>query len=136
MAGLERYWSAALFLFGSAHTLLDDGHVRVDSLYDGLMRRTKGRIHAVGSVLLGMTTTWVVLAIGFNGPQSIINAPVSNFEISQSGPFGLFLKYQMAAFIGLYAATMLIQFVSYFFESIADARGEPGHREPLGAGEQ
>ena len=30
MGDLVRYWYAALFLFGSAYTLLKDGHVRVD----------------------------------------------------------------------------------------------------------
>jgi len=55
---------------------------------------------------------------------------VKNFEISQAGPFGMYIKYQMAAFIGLFAITMLIQFVSYFFDAVADKRGEPGHRDP------
>ena len=30
MADLVRYWYAALFLFASAYTLFDEGHVRVD----------------------------------------------------------------------------------------------------------
>jgi hypothetical protein len=46
----------------------------------------------------------------------------------------MFVKYQMAAFIGLFGVTMLIQFVSYFFDAVADARDEPGHREPAPAG--
>ena len=76
-----------------------------------------------------MTTCWIILAIGFGGKQAIINSPVINFEITQSGTTGLFIKYQMAAFLGIFAITMLIQFVSYFFESVADLRDEPGHRE-------
>ncbi len=132
MGDLVRYWYAALFLFGSAYTLFDDGHVRVDILYAGLGNRNKGKFNTVGVLLLGMTTAWVVLAIGLNGPQSIVNAPVKNFEISQAGPYGMYIKYQMAAFIGLYATTMLIQFVSFFFDVVADARGEPGHRSITG----
>lgn len=130
MGDLVRYWYAALFLFASAYTLFDEGHVRVDILYAGLGRTTRGYLNAIGTILLGMSTAWVILAIGFNGPQSIINAPVKNFEISQAGPFGMYAKYQMAAFIGLFAITMLIQFVSYFFDAVADKRGEPGHRDP------
>ncbi|WP_298570482.1 TRAP transporter small permease subunit [uncultured Aliiroseovarius sp.] len=130
MGDLVRYWYAALFLFASAYTLYDDGHVRVDILYAGLGRTTRGYLNAQGTILLGMTTAWVILVIAFNGKQSIVNAPVRNFEISQAGPFGMYIKYQMAAFIGLFAITMLIQFVSYFFESVADKRDEPGHREP------
>lgn len=129
MGDLVRYWYAALFLFSSAYTLFDEGHVRVDVLYAGFGRTTRGIVNGIGTILLGMTTAWVIMAVGFGGKQSIINAPVSNFEISQAGPFGLYTKYQMAAFIGLFAITMLIQFVSYFFDAVADKRDEPGHRD-------
>lgn len=130
MGDLVRYWYAALFLFASAYTLYDEGHVRVDILYAGLSRTSRGFLNAQGTILLGMTTAWVILAIALNGPQSIVNAPVKNFEISQAGPYGMYVKYQMAAFIAFFGITMLIQFVSYFFDSVADKRGEPGHREP------
>ena len=35
----------------------------------------------------------------------------------------------MAGFLGVFAITMLIQFVSYLLESVADYRNEPGRRE-------
>ncbi len=129
MADLVRYWYAGLFLFASAYTLYDEGHVRVDILYAAFGRSKKGFFNAIGTIALGMTTCWVILVIGFAGKQSIINSPVMNFEITQSGTTGLFVKYQMAAFLGIFAISMLIQFVSYFFESVADYRDEPGHRE-------
>jgi hypothetical protein len=80
-------------------------------------------------LFLGASTCWVILWIGFNGKQSIINAPVLNFEITQTGGVGMFVKYQMAAFLAIFAITMLIQFVSYFFEAVADFRKEPGKRQ-------
>ncbi len=128
MGDLVRYWYAALFLFASAYTLFEDGHVRVDVLYAGFEDKTRGFVNAIGSLTLGMSTAWVILWIGFNGKQSIINAPVMNFEITQQGATGMFIKYQMAAFLGIYAATMLVQFVAFFFEAVADYRGEPGKR--------
>lgn len=129
MGDLVRYWYAALFLFASAYTLFEDGHVRVDVLYAGFGQTTKGFVNAWGSILLGMTTAWVIIWIGFSGPRSIINSSVMNFEVTQSGSTGMYVKYQMAAFLGIFAITMLIQFVSYFFESVADYRDEPGRRE-------
>jgi TRAP-type mannitol/chloroaromatic compound transport system permease small subunit len=129
MADLVRYWYAALFLFASAYTLYDEGHVRVDILYASFGRTRKGFFNSLGTIALGMTTCWVILAIGFGGKQAIINSPVMNFEITQSGSTGLFIKYQMALFLGIFAISMLVQFVSYFFESVADYRDEPGHRE-------
>lgn len=130
MGDLVRYWYAALFLFASAYTLFDDGHVRVDVLYAGFGATRRGFVNAFGTILLGISTCWVILAVGLGSKQSIINAPVVNFEITQTGGVGMFVKYQMAAFLGLFAATMLIQFVSYFLESVADWRDEPGHRDP------
>lgn len=129
MGDLVRYWYAALFLFASAYTLKEEGHVRVDVLYAGFGRTTKGYCNTVGTILLGMTTAWLIIWIGFDGRSSIINSPVANFEVSQSGPSGMYTKYQMAAFIGVFAITMLIEFVAYLFEAFADARREPGARE-------
>ncbi len=129
MGDLVRYWYAALFLFASSYTLFDEGHVRVDILYAGFKGTTRGMFNALGSLLLGMTTCWAILLVGLAGKQSIINSPIMNFEITQTGSVGMFVKYQMAAYLGIFAITMLIQFVSYFFESIADLRDEPGHRE-------
>ena len=59
---------------------------------------------------------------------AIINSPVANFEVTQTGGVGMFIKYQMALFLGIFAITMLIQFVSYLMEAVADMRGEPGKR--------
>lgn len=129
MGDLVRYWYAALFLFASAYTLLEEGHVRVDVLYAGFNPRRKGRVNAIGSTLLGMTTAWCVIVVGMGSKQAIINSPVKNFEVSQTGTAGMFIKYQMAAFLAIFAITMLIQFVSYYFEAVADARGERGKRE-------
>jgi len=133
MGDLVRYWYAALFLFSSAYTLLEEGHVRVDVLYAGFNKRQKGKVNAVGSILLGMTTCWVIIMIGLGSKQAIVNSPVSNFEISQTGTAGMFIKYQMAAFLAIFAITMLIQFVSYLFEAVADRRDEPGKREHAAA---
>jgi len=128
MGDLVRYWYAGLFLFASAYTLFEDGHVRVDVLYAGFGKTKKGFVNAWGSIILGMSTAWVIIIIGLGSKTSIINSPVMNLEITQSGPTGMYIKYQMAAFLGIFAITMLIQFVSYFLESVADKRDEPGHR--------
>lgn len=129
MGDLVRYWYAALFLFASAYTLTQEGHVRVDVLFAGFNPRRKGRVNAIGTIFLGMTTCWCILLVGMGSKQAIINSPVKNLEISQTGTAGMFIKYQMAAFLGIFAVTMLIQFVSYYFEAVADARGERGHKD-------
>lgn len=133
MGDLVRFWYAALFLFASAYTLFEEGHVRVDVFYAGLSRRKKGRVNTVGAIVLGMTLCWTIIIIGFKGKASIIYGPLTNFEVSQSG-FGMYTKYLMAGFLAVFAVTMLIQFVSQMFESYADQREDPGGRVEISEG--
>ncbi len=128
MGDLVRFWYAALFLFASAYTLMEEGHVRVDVLYARFTSKTKGLVNAVGSVLLGMSLCWVVLTLGMLSKSTIINSPLLSFEVSQAG-FGMYVKYLMAGFLAIFAISMMIQFASYLLESIADYRGEAnGHQ--------
>ena len=123
MADLVRYWYAGLFLFASAYTLYDEGHVRVDIVYAGLTERTQGLLNAFGCWVLGVSTGLTIVIIAFNGKFSIINKPLLSFEVSQTGTVGMFIKYQLAVFLGVFGITMIIQFISYFFESYSDFKG-------------
>ncbi len=112
MGDVVRFWYAALFLFASAHTLVEEGHVRVDVLYTGFRRRKKALFDTIGCLFLGMPICWVILMQGMGGRGNSINSPLLSFEVSQSG-YGMYVKYLMAAFLIIFAVTMLIQFVSY-----------------------
>ncbi len=127
MGDLVRFWYAALFLFASAYTLLEEGHVRVDVFYAGMQNRTKAFVNAWGSLLLGMTLCWAIIIVSLGGKNAIVYGTVTNFEVSQSG-FGMYVKYLMASFLVIFAITMLIQFVSYLLEAVADLREEPGSK--------
>ena len=124
LGDLVRFWYAALFLFASAYTLTQEGHVRVDVLYAGFSERHKALVNALGSILLGIPLCWIILALGMWGKATIINSPLLVFEMTQSG-FGLYVKYLMAGFLAIYALTMMIQFASYFLSNIAIFRNEP-----------
>lgn len=128
MGDLVRFWYAALFLFASAYTLIEEGHVRVDVLYSGFSDRTKAWCNTLGSVFLGLPLCWVILSLGLGSKAAIINSPILSYETSQSG-FGMYVKYMMAGFLGVFALSMLIQFMSYFLDYAADLRGEP-RKEP------
>jgi TRAP-type mannitol/chloroaromatic compound transport system permease small subunit len=128
MGDLVRFWYAGLFLFSSAYTLIEEGHVRVDVLYSGFSSRAKGLSNALGSLLLGMTLCAVILVLGMGSKSSIIISPILALEITQAG-FGMYVKYMMAGFLGVFAVSMMIQFAAYLLESIADYRDEPGGRE-------
>lgn len=125
---LVRFWYAGLFLFASAYTLYEDGHVRVDVVYSGFSPRAKGASNAIGSLLMGVTLCSVILIFGMSDKTSVITGPLLSYEVSQSG-FGMYVKYLMAGFLGIFAVTMMIQFASYLMDSVADMHGEPGHRD-------
>jgi len=128
MADLVRFWYAGLFLFSSAYTLIEEGHVRVDVLYTGFGDRARGFVNAAGSLLLGVSLCAVVMWLGMSGKSSVINAPILAFEVTQQG-FGMYVKYLMAGFLGVFAVSMMFQFAGYFLEGVADVRGDPGKRK-------
>ncbi len=128
MGDLVRFWYAGLFLFASAHTLIEDGHVRVDVFYAHFSDRRKAWTNALGSMLLGLPLCWVILTTGMWSKGSSINNPLLNYEISQSG-YGMYVKYLMAAFLVVFAVTMIVQFASYFLNHVAVLRGDPPRRQ-------
>ncbi len=133
MGDLVRFWYAALFLFASAYTLYDNGHVRVDVLYARFKPRKKAWVNAIGSILLGLPLCWTILHYGMGTRQSSLISPIITFEVSQSG-YGLYVKYLMAGFLIVFAVTMAIQFVSLFLSSSAYLFNEKD--APLPAGEE
>ncbi len=126
MGDLVRFWYGALFLFASPYTLLHEGHVRVDILYAGFTERGKAWTNTVGSLLLGMPLCWVILTQGMWGKFNVINGPLLSYEVTQSG-YGMYVKYLLAAFLLVFAVTMMIQFASYLLGAVAVLVGEAGH---------
>ena len=73
----------------------------------------------IGIVFFGLPLCWLILARGMWGKSSLINSPMLNFETSMSG-FGMYVKYLMAAFLIIFALSMIFQFTAYLLNSIAD----------------
>ena len=117
MGDLVRYWYAALFLFASAYTLFEDGHVRVDVLYTNFSEKNKARVNLFGSLILGIPLCLTVFFLGMYCKQCVLNQPIMNFETSQSTQ-GMNIKYLMAGFLIIFALTMLIQFIIYSLRSL------------------
>jgi TRAP-type mannitol/chloroaromatic compound transport system permease small subunit len=113
-----RFWYAGLFLFSSAFTLKSEGHVRVDILYAHKPVKYKAKVNSWGVLLLGLPISWVILLLGLWERTSILNSPIYSFEISQAS-YGLYVKYLMAAYLVVFAVSMIMQFCSYFLRHIA-----------------
>ena len=117
MGDLVRFWYAALFLFASSYALINEGHVRVDVLYTGFSERKKAWTNTIGSSILGIPLCLCIIFLGMSSKASIINSPLLAFEVTQQGSSGLYLKYLMAAYLAIFAVSMLIQFTSYFMSN-------------------
>ena len=129
MGDVVRFWYAGLFLFASAHTLVEEGHVRVDVIYTTFSRRKKALFDSIGCLLLGMPICWVILMQGMGGRANSLNSPLLSFEVSQSG-YGMYVKYIMAAFLIIFAITMLIQFVSFLLYNLGQLYQHNDDEEP------
>ena len=117
MGDLVRFWYAALFLFASAYTLVNDGHVRVDVLYAGFSNRVKAMVNVYGSLILGLPLSWVTLTRGLWNRSSPFNLALLNFEVTQQG-FGMYVKYLMSGFLIVFALAMLFQFASFIIDEL------------------
>ncbi len=131
MGDLVRFWYASFFLFASAYSLVEEGHVRVDVLYARINNRKKAWVNAVGSLILGLPLCWTILHYGMNTRQSSLIAPILSFEVSPTG-YGMYVKYLMASFLIVYAVSMAIIFVSYFLKSCAYLFDEADAELPSG----
>jgi len=66
MQELEWHLFAAMFMFGIAYTLKEDAHVRVDIFYDTMTAKKKAMINIVGSVVLALPITLLILYFSYD----------------------------------------------------------------------
>lgn len=61
MQELEWHLFAAMFMFGIAYTLKEDGHVRVDIFYETMTAKNQALINIFGSLVLALPITVLTL---------------------------------------------------------------------------
>ncbi len=61
MQELEWHLFAAMFMFGIAYTLKEDGHVRVDIFYDAMSAKKQALVNIFGSLVLALPITLLIL---------------------------------------------------------------------------
>ena len=108
-----------LVFLSLAYAYTRDAHVRVDVFYASFARRTRSILNVTGTVAFGLPLCWLILLRGMWEKTSLINSPMFNFETSMSG-FGMYVKYLMAAFLIVFALSMLFQFTATLFSALAD----------------
>ncbi|MCD6533772.1 MAG: TRAP transporter small permease subunit [Deltaproteobacteria bacterium] len=113
MQEMEWHLFSIVFLIGIAYTLKEDGHVRVDVIYDRLSPRTQALINIFGAFFLLMPITWLIITGSFD---FVMEAYEFN-EIS-GDPGGLTHRYLIKAMIPVSFTFVMISAIGFVLHNI------------------
>lgn len=118
MQEMEWHLFSVIILLGIAYTLKEDGHVRVDLIYDRLSEKKKAMINMTGVIIFILPIAFLV------GISSIDNAYESFLSMEQSGdPGGLPHRWIVKALIPLSFLLLVITSIGYFLKNLNVYKG-------------
>ncbi len=118
MQEMEWHLFSVIILLGIAYTLKEDGHVRVDLIYDRLVPRKKAMINMIGSV------TFILPIAILVGLSSIDNAVEAYVSMEQSGdPGGLTNRWIVKSLIPLSFLLLIITTIGFFIKNLNVFKG-------------
>lgn len=113
MQEMEWHLFAVVFLFGISVALKDEGHVRVDFLYDSFSPRKKAAINIFGTFFFLLP---LALLIFFGSFEYVKDAYITH-EISED-PGGLPFRWVIKGMIPLSFWFLLVSAVGYVLQNI------------------
>jgi TRAP-type mannitol/chloroaromatic compound transport system permease small subunit len=113
MQEMEWHLFAVVFLFGISVALKDEGHVRVDFLYDSFSPRKKAVINIIGTFFFLLP---LALLIFFGSFEYVKDAYITH-EISED-PGGLPFRWLIKGMIPLSFGFLLFSAVGYVLQNI------------------
>lgn len=118
MQEMEWHLFSVIILLGISYTLKEDGHVRVDLIYDRLSSKRKALINMVGAVIFILPIALLV------GTSSINNAMEAFISMEQSGdPGGLPYRWIVKALIPLSFFLLIITTIGFFIKNLNVYKG-------------
>jgi len=128
MQELEWHLYSTIFLLGVSYALRQDGHVRVDLIYERLSVRGQAWIDLAGCIFLLMPFTLLVFYYG-------LNFVAESWDMSErSGdPGGLYYRWAIKSMIPIAFLSMAISGFGLMLHSINRIRGlhKDGHHAEL-----
>lgn len=118
MQEMEWHLFSVIILLGIAYTLKEDGHVRVDLVYERLTSKRKAMINMVGAVIFILPISILIVssALGF--------AHESYTMMEKSGdPGGLENRWIVKALIPLSFSLLIVTTVGFFIKNLNIYRG-------------
>jgi TRAP-type mannitol/chloroaromatic compound transport system permease small subunit len=113
MQEMEWHLFSIIILFGMSVSLLDEGHVRVDFIYDRLAGTTKAKINIIGTIILLLPLAMLVLF----GSIEFVRDAYDIGEISED-PGGLPYRWVIKAMIPLSFFLLLFSAFGYIVKNI------------------
>lgn len=118
MQEMEWHLFSVIILLGISYTLKEDGHVRVDLIYDRLSTKKKAMINMIGAVVFVLPLAILV------GTSSIENALEAYVSMEQSGdPGGLPYRWIVKGLIPLAFLLLIITNIGFFIKNLNAYRG-------------
>jgi TRAP-type mannitol/chloroaromatic compound transport system permease small subunit len=118
MQEMEWHLFSVIILLGISYTLKEDGHVRVDLIYDRLTNKKKAKINMVGVVLFIIP---VALLIAVESIPFVIESFTSH---EQSGdPGGLPFRWIVKSLIPLSFFLLIITSIGFFIKNLNVYKG-------------
>lgn len=115
---MEWHLFSIVFLFGIAYALQEDGHVRVDILYDRLTPRTRAIINIGGTLLLLIPLSLLII----NGSIWFVHEAYQVGEIS-CDPGGLTHRWLIKAVIPISFVFLIISSIGFMIRNFNIYRG-------------
>ncbi|MDH3997387.1 MAG: TRAP transporter small permease subunit [Desulfuromonadales bacterium] len=115
---LEWHVFAVVFLFGMAYALKEDGHVRVDILYDNFSPQWKAIVNIGGTLLFLIPLSVLII----NGSVWYVNEAYQMNEIS-GDPGGLSMRWLIKAVIPVSFIFLIISACGFIVRNINIFRG-------------
>lgn len=113
MQEMEWHLFSVIILFGVSVALLEEGHVRVDFLYDRISLRKKATINIIGTVFFLLPLALLILF----GSLSFVKDAYDIGEISED-PGGLPYRWAIKAMIPLSFLFLIFSSVGYTIKNI------------------
>ncbi len=113
MQEMEWHLFAVIFLFGISIALKDEGHVRVDFLYERFSPRKKAMINILGTLFFLMPLALLIL---FGSLEYVQDAYVTH-EISED-PGGLPYRWLIKGMIPLAFSFLVFSAVGYILQNV------------------
>ncbi|NOY12896.1 MAG: TRAP transporter small permease subunit [Deltaproteobacteria bacterium] len=118
MQEMEWHLFAVVFLFGISYALKEDGHVRVDVLYDGFSPKWKAIVNIVGTLIFLIPLAVLII----NGSIWFVHEAYTTGEIS-GDPGGLTHRYLIKAVIPISFVFLLVSAAGFIIRNIRMYRG-------------